>query len=256
MLPGPDELCRQLLRASPDATQPFFVWDHRATYRVRIGSDEFVVKADANEAELVSEAEGHAHAAGHGIPVPELIAVEPGALAMRFVTGEQLRATSSDAAWRAAAAVLRQIHAVPPIGPVGGGFARPVDVLIERAIRHGLDAITARRLEQRIRAAPPTTEITWVHGDLQPDHFILDGNKVVAVLDWSDHGRGDPLWDYAVLTFDDPSKLALVLDELPDAPRLENWRTLRLLDELRWLSEHDMHEAAAATRTELTKAAQ
>jgi aminoglycoside phosphotransferase (APT) family kinase protein len=250
VLPGPDELCRRLLGASPDGAQPFFVWDDRATYRVRIGTEEFVVKADANEGELAGEAEGHAHAAAHGIPVPELVAVETNALAMRFVHGEQLGARSPDAAWLAAAAIVEQIHNAPPIGPAGR-FPRPIDVLIEGATRNGLDRATADRIHKRLLAAPATTETTWVHGDLQRDHFIMNGNDVAAVLDWSDHGRADPLWDYTVLTFDDPPKLALMFDEPPDPEHIARLRTRRLLDDVRWLAEHDMHDAAQRARAEL-----
>jgi aminoglycoside phosphotransferase (APT) family kinase protein len=250
VVPGPDDLCRRLLGASPDEVQPFFVWDHRATYRVRIGADEFVVKADADEHELATEAEGHAHAAAHGIPVPELLGVESQALAMRFVFGEQLAPGSSDAAWRAAAAVAEQIHTVPPIGLVDR-FPRPIDDLIEGATRNGLDPATADRIRQRLLAEPPTTETTWVHGDLQQDHIIVNGDQVVAVLDWSDHGQADPLWDYTVLVFADPAKLSLMFDETPDPERVALMRARRLLDDIRWLSEHDLHEAAERARAEL-----
>ena len=255
MLPGPEDLSRRLLGAPPDAVDPFFVWDHRATYRVRIGRDEFVVKADADDHELATEAEGHAHAAAHGIPVPELVAVERGALAMRFVPGEQLRLDSPDAAWRAAAAVVEQIHAVPPIGSFGAGRFRPFEEDLEYAIRCGLPRDASDRIRHRLDAAAsasaPGSTTTWVHGDLQPDHFLLDGNEVVAVLDWSDHGRNDPLWDYVVLTFDDPSKLALVLAEPPADQRVTRWRVDRLLSDVRWLTEHDMHDAAATALAEL-----
>ncbi len=250
VLPRADELCRRLLGASPDEVQPFFVWDHRATYRVRIGTDEFVVKADADEREMSSEAEGHAHAAAHGIPVAELLAVEPNALAMRFVEGEQLRSDSPDESWRAAAAVIEKIHAAPPIGPVGR-FPRPVDDLIEGATRNGLDPALAERIRRRLLAAPATTQTAWVHGDLQTDHFIVSGDNVVAVLDWSDHGVADPLWDYTVLTFDDPAKLTRMFDEPPTAEHIAALRTRRLLDDVRWLAEHDLHDEAERARNEL-----
>jgi aminoglycoside phosphotransferase (APT) family kinase protein len=249
MIPGPEDLCRRLLGASADEVEPFFVWDHRATYRVRIGADEFVVKADADDRELATEAEGHAHAAAHGIPVPELLA-EAQALAMRFVRGEQLTPGSSDAAWRAAAVVVEQIHNAPPIG-LADRFPRPVDDLIEGATRNGLDPASAERIRRRLLATPASTETTWVHGDLQSDHFIMKDDEVVAVLDWSDHGQADPLWDYTVLVFADPTKLALMFDEPPDPARVALMRARRLLDDVRWLSEHNMHEAAAAARAEL-----
>ncbi len=251
MLPSPVQLCVRLLGAPPADVQPLIVWDHRATYRVRVGNDEFVVKADAHEEELLNEAAGQLHAAAHGIPVPEVVAVERGALAMRFVPGEQLRADSSDEAWRAAAAVTKRIHAAPPIGPLGGGFTHELEPELEYACAHGLAPASADNIRRMMSAALPLPPITWVHGDLQAEHFILQGDEVVAVLDWSDHGRGDPLWDYVVLTFDDPAKIALVLDEPPDAFRLRINRTRRLLTDVRWLTEHDMIAAANQALAEL-----
>jgi aminoglycoside phosphotransferase (APT) family kinase protein len=251
VLPGPDECCRRLLAASPDDVKPLIVWDDRATYRVRIGNDEFVLKADANEGELGNEAAGHLHAAANGIPVPELLVVEPDALAMRFVNGVPLTGKSSDAAWRAAAAVVEQIHAAPPIGKLGGGFTHYLEHELEYAVARGLKPERAENIRGAMSAALPLPPIKWLHGDLQPDHFILSGNDVVAVLDWSDHGRGDALWDYTVLTFDDPSKLALVVDEPANEFPLRLLRTHRLLTDVRWLTEHGMQDAANKALAEL-----
>jgi len=267
---GAHELCERLLGRAPDEVEPLIVWDHRATYRCRIGNEAFVVKRDDDGRELAREAEGQAHAAAHGVPVPELLAVEPGEIAMRFVAGEQLGPASPKAAWRNAAVIVEHIHSVPQIGEFGGGFVRPgddwfhavlagVDAHLPRAEQHGLAPEAGRRLRQRVVDAKPMLDrapTTWLHGDLQTDHVLFDArtNEITAVLDWSDHGRGDPLWDDTILSFFDPAKLALLAHEHGDdtAERLDLLREVRWLADVCWFSEHAMHDEARAALEHLS----
>lgn len=52
---------------------------------------------------------------------------------------------------------------------------------------------------------------TWclLHGDLKPDHILLDPARtaVLSVLDFGDVSVGDPIWDLAVLTAHHPERL-------------------------------------------------
>jgi aminoglycoside phosphotransferase (APT) family kinase protein len=74
----------------------------------------------------------------------------------------------------------------------------------------------------------------WCHGDLQPDHILIDPetNAVTAVIDWSDHGQADGAWDFALLTLDH--------DRLASArsPLVPLYQHVRLLTEMRWLADH------------------
>ena len=39
-----------------------------------------------------------------------------------------------------------------------------------------------------------------MHGDLQVAHVFVDGDEVTGVLDWSEAGQGDAMYDLASLT--------------------------------------------------------
>ena len=40
----------------------------------------------------------------------------------------------------------------------------------------------------------------FTHGDLQVAHVFVDGDEVTGVIDWSEAGQGDALFDLAILT--------------------------------------------------------
>jgi aminoglycoside phosphotransferase (APT) family kinase protein len=87
----------------------------------------------------------------------------------------------------------------------------------------------------------------WCHGDLQPDHVLVDPatDRVTAMIDWADSGAGDFVWDFAVLTLD-----GAPLDDLLDgygATRAQRaaldallplYSVVRLAGEAGWLAEH------------------
>jgi aminoglycoside phosphotransferase (APT) family kinase protein len=37
----------------------------------------------------------------------------------------------------------------------------------------------------------------FTHGDLQVAHVFVDGDQITGVVDWSEAGRGDALYDLA-----------------------------------------------------------
>jgi len=116
-----------------------------------------------------------------------------------------------------------------------------------------LPAQQARRIRSAVHTAVPLLEsphIVWCHGDLQPDHVLVDPatSRVTAIIDWADHGSGDAGWDLAVLTLDDTSHLDAFFDgyganaELRDAVSrlLPLYSVVRLVGEAGWLAEHDL----------------
>jgi aminoglycoside phosphotransferase (APT) family kinase protein len=253
-------LSRRLLGRTPDAVEPLVVWPERATYRVSFGRESFVLKGeDAHPGwrpELPTEIDAHRHAAANGIPVPELLATEDTAFAMRWVEGVPVHVHDSEAGWRATAEVVRAIHALEPIGTVGVGFGgddntwfgsllAEVDFEAPRCLELGLEPAALERVRAALHDARTDIErapVVWCHGDLQPDHVLInpETDDVVAVIDWSDHGCADGAWDVALLTLDH--------DQLgAERSRLVPlYQQVRLLGEMRWLADHGFDTWRAA----------
>ena len=81
----------------------------------------------------------------------------------------------------------------------------------------------------------------FIHGDLQLEHVFVDGDEVTGVLDWSDAGQGDGMYDLAVLTLGQPDRLDDVAAGYGDRVEPEVIRgywSLRSLTAIRWLIEH------------------
>ena len=51
----------------------------------------------------------------------------------------------------------------------------------------------------------------FIHGDLQITHVFVDGDEVTGVIDWSEAGQGDALFDLATLTLGHEEHLGDVL---------------------------------------------
>jgi aminoglycoside phosphotransferase (APT) family kinase protein len=95
-----------------------------------------------------------------------------------------------------------------------------------------------RRIAQAaLRPWPPV----FTHGDLQINHVFVDGDKITGVIDWSEAGPGDALYDLAILTLGHEEQLGDVVagygsDVDPDVIRA--WWSLKSLRAARWLIEH------------------
>jgi aminoglycoside phosphotransferase (APT) family kinase protein len=96
-----------------------------------------------------------------------------------------------------------------------------------------------------------------VHGDLQVAHVFVDGDEVTGVLDWSEAGRGDALWDLATLTMGHPEHLDDVVAGYGtdvDLDVIRGWWALRSLTAIRWLVEHGFDPSAPGCEVDVLKA--
>ncbi|GAA2494395.1 aminoglycoside phosphotransferase family protein [Terrabacter carboxydivorans] len=108
---------------------------------------------------------------------------------------------------------LRDVDATGgPAKPPGsrGTPLRHVDdaarAALERLRVHddGIDLAAAERAWDLCVSAPDWDGApVWLHGDLQPGNLVVDGGRLVAVIDWGALGVGDPAPDVAaaLLTF-------------------------------------------------------
>lgn len=150
--------------------------------------------------------------------------------------------------------------------------AREAAVAAEHGLISAGQALRISRLLGRAFGGTEEPERDCVlHGDCQPSHFLLGapepdarlaaaeadarrlglvaqnaGDTIAAVIDFGDACTGDPAWDLAVLTLDDPGRLDDVLAGYAPEPRLARrisalagpYRLLRRLGEASWLADH------------------
>ena len=176
--------------------------NERATLRV---GDVFL-KIDSDQTRIDVEVEAMAIAP---VPTPEVLWRKPPVLALAAVGGTALGrlgepSTASPAAWAAAGAAARRLHdaPLPPWpGPSLGEIASDLDVQCEWLIANGAlpaDLVTRNRQVAEVALRPWTPVFT--HGDLQITHVFVDGDEITGVIDWSEAGQGDALYDLASLT--------------------------------------------------------
>jgi aminoglycoside phosphotransferase (APT) family kinase protein len=153
--------------------------------------------------------------------------------------------TASSAAWAAAGAAVRALHQAP-LPPLPG---RSVDELASRLDSEcewllannvlPIEVVTRNRRLAEAALRPWTP--TFIHGDLQLTHVFVDGDEVTGIIDWSEAGQGDPLFDLATLTLAHEEHLGDVLAGYgPDVDRdlIRAWWAWRSLVVIRWLSEN------------------
>ena len=87
----------------------------------------------------------------------------------------------------------------------------------------------------------------FIHGDLQVDHVFVDGDEITGVIDWSEAGGGDALFDLAILTLGHEEHLDDVVAGYGgdvDLEVIRAWWSLRSLVAARWLIEHGFDPAS------------
>jgi len=215
----------------------------RATLRV---GDVFL-KIDADQARVDVEVEAMAVAP---IPTPEILWRRPPVLALAALPGTALGrlgepSTASPTAWSAAGAAVRLLHDAPvPAWPSTrrAESASHLDGECELLVRDGVLPADLVTLNRRVAEAVfrPWTPV-FTHGDLQVDHVFVDGDGVTGVLDWSEAGQGDALYDLATLTLGHEEHLRDVVAGYGgdvDLDVIRGWWSMRSLLGIRWLLGH------------------
>jgi len=217
--------------------------NERATLRV---GDVFL-KIDADQARTDAEIEAMTIAP---IPTPEVLWRKPPVLALAALPGTALGhlgrpSTASSAAWTAAGATVRTLHNAP-LPPWPGNNPDDLASRLEREcewlVTSGVLPADVVTRNQRIAEAAlrPWTPV-FIHGDLQADHVFVDGDEITGVIDWSDAGQGDALFDLAILTLGHQEQLGDVVAGYGtevDLDVIRAWWSLRCLIAGRWLIEH------------------
>ena len=215
----------------------------RATLRV----GEVFLKVDADQARIDAEVEAMAMAP---IPTPEILWRKPPVLALAALRGTALgrlgeRSAASSASWAAAGAAVRMLHETPPPpwqSPRSSDRVSSLDTECEWLVANDvLPVALVRRNREVAEAALRSRTPVFAHGDLQVAHVFVDDDEVTGVLDWSEAGIGDGMYDLASLTLGHPEHLDDVIDGYGcevDRDVIRGWWSLRSLTAIRWLIEH------------------
>lgn len=233
----------------------------RATLRV---GDVFV-KVDGDQARIDVEVEAMALAP---VPTPQVLWHRPPVLAIAAVPGTALGrlgepSAASPAAWAAAGAVIRKLHDAPlPPRPGRAGrgreeLAADLDGECEWLVTNGVlppDLVTRNRQVAEAALRPWTAVFT--HGDLQIAHVFVDGDEITGIIDWSEAGQGDALYDLATLTLGHEEHLGDVVAGYGadvDLDVIRAWWSLRSLLGVRWLVEHGFDPSAPGCEVDVLK---
>ncbi|MFB7122908.1 phosphotransferase family protein [Kitasatospora sp. NPDC056273] len=247
-----------------DEVEVVVAHSERATLRV---GDVFL-KVDADQARIDREVEAMSLTP---VPTPEVLWHKPPVLALAAVPGTTLGrlggpATGSPAAWAAAGAAIRKLHDAP-LPPRPGRAGRSVAALEAELdeecgvlVTNGIlpvDLVTRNRRVAEAAFRPWTPAFT--HGDLQIAHVFVDGDEVTGIIDWSEAGRGDALYDLATFTLGHEEHLDDVIagygtDVDVDLDVIHAWWSLRSLLALRWLIEHGFDPFAPGCEVDALKA--
>lgn len=156
-------------------------------------------------------------------------------------------------AWAAAGAAIRELHDAPlPPWPGRGKsldeLAAELDDECELLVTNGVlpaDLVTRNRQVAEAALRPWTAAFT--HGDLQIAHVFVDGDEVTGIIDWSEAGPGDALYDLATFTLGHEEHLDDVIAGYGtevDLDVIHAWWSLRSLLVVRWLVEHGFDPSA------------
>ena len=218
---------------------------HNERVTLRVGDVFLKIDADQTRTDVEVEAMGLAP-----IPSPEVLWRQPPVLALAALPGTALGrlgepSTASSAAWAAAGAAVRILHDAP-LPPWPGKSLQEIgsrlDAECEWLLTNGVlptDLVTHNRRisEAALRSWRPV----FTHGDLQISHVFVDGDKITGVIDWSDAGQGDALFDLAILTLGHEEHLGDVVAGYGtdvDLDVIRAWWSWRSLVAVRWLIEH------------------
>ncbi|MBG6090635.1 phosphotransferase family protein [Actinomadura viridis] len=241
-----------------DEVEVVVAHSERATLRV---GDVFL-KVDADQARIDVEIEAMGLAP---VPTPEVLWRKPPVLAISAVPGTALGrlgepSTASPAAWAAAGAAIRELHEAPlPPWPGRdlGELTANLDGECEWLVTNGvLPPDLVKRNRQVAEAALRPWTPVFTHGDLQLTHVFVDGDEITGVVDWSEAGQGDALYDLATLTLGHEEHLDDVVAGYGtdvDLDVIRAWWSLRSLLAIRWLVEHGFDPSAPGCEVDVLR---
>ncbi len=234
---------------------------HAERATLRVGEVFLKIDTDPTRAEVEVEAMRLAP-----IPTPEVLWWKPPVLALAALPGKALGhlgepSTAPSGAWAAAGAALRALHDAP-LPP--WRWRRETEQtsrldsecawLVENDVLPA-DLVTRNR-EIAGAAFRPSTPV-FAHGDLQVDHVFVDGDEVTGVLDWSEAGQGDAMYDLAILTLGHPERLDDVIAGYGsgvDREVVRAYWSLRCLTAIHWLMEHGFDPALPGCEIDVLRA--
>ena len=221
---------------------------HHECATLRVG--DVFLKIDSDQTRTDVEVEAMALAP---IPTPEVLWRKPPVLALAALPGTAIArlgepSTASPAAWAAAGAAVRILHGAP-LPPWPGGSLGELDKLAsqldgecEWLVTNGvLPAELVMRNRRVAQAALRPWTPVFMHGDLHVAHVFVDGDEITGVVDWSEAGQGDALFDLASLTLGHQEHLGDVIAGYGtdvDLDVIRAWWSFRCLRAARWLIEH------------------
>ena len=171
------------------------------------GRKQFYVKVVAPSA-VDSLLQRHERLGRAGLPVPRIRSSGPGWVAMEALAGPTLRdrLKAVERPWPSLRAFAGLLDRLVTVDPDGFGAAR--SPLVD-APQHAAMLATVlpsegdrlARIGDRLREAsePSRPRDLLVHGDLHEAQLVVDGDRIVGMLDVDDVGAGDPLEDVATL---------------------------------------------------------
>lgn len=235
---------------------------HRERATLRVG--DVFLKIDADQTRTDVEAEAMALAP---IPTPEVLWRKPPVLAIAAVPGKALGrlgapSPASPAAWASAGAAVRTLHEAPLPPWPGRSLSEDVshiDSECEWLVRSGTlpEELVARNRRIAEAVLRPWTPV-FAHGDLQLTHVFVDGDEVTGVIDWSEAGQGDALYDLAILTLGHEEHLGDVLAGYGsdvDVQVIRAWWSWRSLGAARWLIEHGFDPSSPGAEFDVLRSA-
>ncbi|MFI7661663.1 phosphotransferase family protein [Micromonospora parva] len=233
---------------------------HQERATLRIGDVFLKIDADSGRTDVEVEAMAIAP-----VPTPEVLWRQPPVLALAALPGTALGrlgepSTASSAAWTAVGAAVRQLHDAP-LPPWPGRdraeLTSQLDAECEWLVRDGVlpTDLVARNRQVAEAALRPWTPV-FTHGDLQITHVFVDGDEITGVIDWSEAGQGDALFDLATLTLGHEERLADVLAGYRadvDLDVIRGWWSARSLLAIRWLVAHGFDPFAPGCEVDVLK---
>ncbi|MFF2096877.1 phosphotransferase family protein [Streptomyces sp. NPDC058202] len=243
-----------------DEVEVVVAHSERATLRV----GDMFLKVDADQARIDAEVAAMALAP---VPTPEVLWRKPHVLAMAALPGTTVGrlggpSTGSPGAWAAAGAAIRKLHdaPLPPWPGRGRGhdelrteLDEECDVLVTNGVLPA-DLVTRNRQVAEAALRPWTPAFT--HGDLQIAHVFVEDDEVTGIIDWSEAGQGDALYDLATFTLGHEEHLDDVIAGYGtdvDLAVIHAWWALRSLLVVRWLIEHGFDPFTAGCEVDVLR---